>query len=268
MLPPTQLVHSLGIKLRKHKLLERIYNLFLQQHLIPKIGVEIEFFLNKNGNVKSLETQLGLKITKEKGVNQYELELPATTDICSIPQNINHVKCRLKEQTLNQVLFEAKPYHDDYGNSMHFHVNFLRKTHNYFSDIKKISNAAESVCHYMLSTFLIFAPQKRDYDRFDKKFLAPTHVCFGNNNRTVAVRIPDKYPRRLEHRLSNPLTDPYLALFVILKSIYLGFIRNESQKSTFYKVYGNAFDPQYNLDSLPKDLHSAYQTFDYKFLSL
>ncbi|WP_425364155.1 hypothetical protein [Candidatus Tisiphia endosymbiont of Hybos culiciformis] len=121
-----------------------------------------------------------------------------------------------------------------------------------------------SICHYMLDSFLIFMPNEDDYLRLDKNFMAPTNVSFGNNNRTVAVRIPDSSPRRVEHRIASPLTDPYLAIFTILNSILLG-LEFPDKINNINKIYGNAFDQQYNLVPLPKSLAEALELFNLQF---
>jgi len=120
------------------------------------------------------------------------------------------------------------------------------------------------LCHYMTPTFLVFAPDENHYARFDGELMAPSRVSYGGNNRSVAVRIPDSRPYRLEHRLSSPLTDPYLALFTIIKSLYLG-IKNPDKIGSHTKIYGNAFDEQYGLEPLPRNVEEAMAMFDEGF---
>ena len=76
--------------------------------------------------------------------------------------------------------------------------------------------------------------------------MAPTHISYGNNNRTVMIRMPDSYPKRLEHRLAAADADPYLVIYAILNSIFQG-IPNYAKINRLEKIYGNAFDTQYNL---------------------
>ena len=97
--------------------------------------------------------------------------------------------------------------------------------------------------------------------------MAPSHVCFGGNNRSVAIRVPEAYPRRLEHRVSSPITDSYLAICAILQALYLG-IDKPSSISSHGKIYGNAFLEQYNLQPLPKNLKEAEELFKWDDVNL
>ncbi|WP_341758625.1 palindromic element RPE1 domain-containing protein [Candidatus Tisiphia endosymbiont of Ditula angustiorana] len=353
-------IHTLSDHLQKNNALQKIINKFRTDYsLIACIGVEIEFYLSKNIDPLEFQTLLGIAVKKEKGANQFEVDLPPSTNIIEYIEKISSTKSKIQiiaEKLRGNVNFSAKPFASDYGNSMHFHVNFIdssalmnnrllaefaaveefigdteRKTAAYSSvredlstgstyklptevELCKKSNVAnpniiysfvptekmsfprrressvgchshesgnldpclrrddtdvldlmgQSICHYMLDTFLIFMPNEDDYLRLDKNFMAPTNVSFGNNNRTVALRTPDLSPKRLEHRIANPLTDPYLAIFTILNSIFLG-LKFPDKINNINKIYGNAFDQQYNLVSFPKSLTEALELFNLEF---
>lgn len=230
------------------------------------MGVEIEFYLSHNIDIAKFEIlsrkylarfQIA-KIKKEKGNNQFEIDLPPSVNLIQYIQNILEVKTILKKmaQQLNGYIdFSPKPFLDDYGNSMHFHINFHSEFNDYY-----IILAAQGLCHYMLDTLLAFMPTTLDYSRINKKFMAPTHISYGGNNRSVAVRTPNAFPKRLEHRLSSPETDPYIAIFTILKSILLA-LKSPSSLQTIEKIYGNAFDPQYNLTPLPTSSQASFMLF-------
>jgi glutamine synthetase len=85
--------------------------------------------------------------------------------------------------------------------------------------------------------------------RLDSKFMAPTHISYGGNNRSVLVRIPNSIPRRLEHRLAAASADPSEVIYAILFSILKG-LRTPSKIKTLEKTYGNAYDKQYNLSKI------------------
>ena len=155
----------------------------------------------------------------------------------------------------------------EYGNSIHLHINFVDLHNNNFFDSKpNLHLAAKSLCNFMMETFLVFAFHNEDYKRFDHKFMAPTHVCYGNNNRTVAIRIPDSKPIRLEHRVSSFNTDLHLAIYAIIKSIYLGLIAPHKIRN-YSIIYGNAFDEQYNLTPFPNCLNAAVNLFNIDFFT-
>ncbi|WP_341789954.1 glutamine synthetase [Rickettsia endosymbiont of Polydrusus tereticollis] len=266
-------VSNLANNLQKNNQLEKIITKFQKYYnLIPVIGVEIEFYLSPNVDIskfatltsKYLARQKISKVKKEKGNNQFEIDLPPSTDLINYINEISNVKLALEniaKKLGGNINFSPKPFLNDYGNSMHFHINFISDD-NVKGDFTEV--VAKSLCHYMLDTFLIFMSNEEDYLRIDKNFMAPTNISFGGNNRTVALRIPDSYPKRLEHRLASPTTDSYIAIFTILKSILLGFQAPENINN-ITKIYGNAFDEQYNLISLPKSPSESFKLFKPEF---
>lgn len=238
-------------------MLSNLINKIMQDFaIIPVIGVEIEFYL-KNDDLSNPPFPL----KKEKGMFQYEIDLAPSSDVLSYINDIETAKILLQNWR-EDVDFSPKPYKDDYGNAMHFHINFLTKEgKNFFDNIENINIAAASLCHYLLPNFLIFANTEDSYLRFDHKFMAPNYICFGGNNRSVAVRIPEIGVKRLEHRVSSPITDSYLAIFSILNSIYLG-VRDPSHIARYEKIYGNAFDKQYDLEKFPENIEVARKDFN------
>ena len=94
-----------------------------------------------------------------------------------------------------------------------------------------------------------FLPLEGDRERLDEKFMAPTHICYGGNNRTVAIRIPDSIPRRLEHRLPAASADPASVIYAILASIVKG-LSDRIDTKIYAKIFGNAFDKQYGLQRI------------------
>ncbi len=145
--------------------------------------------------------------------------------------------------------FGSKPFSNDFGSSMHIHLNFLEDEKLGSSSLDKY---ARSLCHYLPETIYYFLPKKEDYNRLDSKFMAPTHISYGNNNRTVMIRMPDSHPKRLEHRLAAANANPYLVIYAILNSIFQG-IPNYTKINRLEKIYGNAFNSEYNLMTI-KDL--------------
>ncbi len=255
-------IQKLSDKAKKDNILPKLISKIRKElSIIPIIGVEIEFYL-QDDNISNAP----LELKKEKGKFQYEIDLPPSDDIIDYISRINTAKNLLTEWR-DDINFSPKPYLDDYGNSMHLHVNFLtNKGMNFFDNIDNINIAASSLCHYLLQHLLVFANTQDSYLRFDHKFMAPSHICFGSNNRSVAVRIPESGSKRLEHRVSSPVTDPYLAIFAILQGIYLG-LKEPSHINKYVKIYGNAFDSQYNLEKLPENIEIAAKYFNFKILS-
>lgn len=261
---------KLSNKLQKNKKLENICDDFFQNyHITPSIGVEIEFYLSDDIDIVEFETRLSIPIKAERGKNQYEINLLPSVSlpdyITKIYNTMDDIKRTASE--LGCVAdFNSKPFIDDYGSSMQFNISFL---HNdiYVDDMSFLEHAAKSLCHFMLNSLLIFLPMEEDYRRLNKDFMAPTHISFGNNNRSVAVRIPQIGHKRLEYRIASNAVDLYLAITAILMQVYIG-MRSPNMITQLDKTYGNAFDPIYNLQALPKTLSEAAAMFDPSFFEL
>lgn len=253
-------MHKLSDHLRKNNQLERLTRQFIQNYqLTPCFGVEIEFYLSANIDSIIFEQRLGIKVKQEKGKDQFEIDLPPSTNLTNYVDEINNVisKIKLVARSLKgEALLIAKPFQNDYGNSIHFHVNFLE-----IISTNQLHLMANSLCHFMLDTFLVFMPNEEDYLRIDHRFMTPTNISWGGNNRTTAIRIPEILPLRLEHRISSPMIEPYLAIFTILKLILLGF-KNPININSLPKIYGNAYDSQYNLVKFPSSQTEASKLFN------
>ncbi len=212
--------------------------------MTPCLGAELEFYLinfTDNWQLTKLEENIGQKIKKEKGHNQYEVEIAPSPNTAFYPDIINKMKRRIKKEAkeLNlEANFKSKAFRNDYGSSMHIHFNFLED-----NDAEKY---ARILCHYLPLTITAFLPKEEDYQRLDSRFMAPTHISYGGNNRTTLIRIPDSLPKRIEYRLASADANPYEVIYAILSSIYSG-LKHPQEITKLDKIYGNAYDPQYNL---------------------
>ena len=258
LVAPNNFIYKLSDKLQKNNSLKNVIKRFiLDYNMTPCIGVEIEFYLSPNINISDLESIVGIQIKKEKGNYQFEIDLPPSIDLINYVKKIDMLKYNISkgaEKLGGNVNFHPKPFQNDYGNSIHFHISFDKEL--------DLIHQAQSICHYMLDSFLIFMPNEEDYLRIDKNYMTPTHVSFGGNNRTVAIRMPDSLPKRLEHRISSPSIDSYLAIYAILQSILMG-LDNPDIINKIPKTFGNAFDTQYNLVPLPTSRKEAMRLFNF-----
>ena len=240
--------NKLTDRIRKYNILKEIENNLKKDfNLTPCLGAELEFYLptiQDDLQLLKLEESIKQKIKKEKGFKQYEIEIPPSTYIASYPEIIYRIRNKISEEARKLGLitnFKPKPFPDDYGSSMHIHFNFLENN--------EAEKYAKILCHYLPQTIDSFLQKKEDYERLDKKFMAPTHISYGGNNRTTLIRIPDLAPKRLEHRLASADAEPYKVIYAILYSIYSG-LKNPEQITKLDKTFGNAYDPQYNLTKI------------------
>jgi len=188
-----------------------------------------------------LEKNCNIQLKLERGLNQYEIEIAPSTDIISYPAKIKAIRRLIAEESIKlgfATIFDPKPFPNDFGSSMHIHFNFLEDNN--------AEKYAEILCHYLPSTIDAFLPNREDYSRLDMRFMAPTHISYGGNNRTTLVRIPDSRPKRIEHRLPGANADPYKVIYTILSSIHEG-LKYPSSIPRLAKTHGNAYDEQYGL---------------------
>ena len=115
---------------------------------------------------------------------------------------------------------------------------------------------------YTIADFMIFfAPNKNSYKRYTTKSMTTPHnISWGYNNRTTALRIlkNSKGNPRIEHRVSGSDANPLKVASAMLCGAYLGL---REQITPIPPTYGLAFDPQYNLTSLPTTLTEAKKNF-------
>ena len=188
-----------------------------------------------------LEKNCNIQIKAERGLHQYEIEIAFSTDIILYPIKIEAIRKLIAQESSKlglEAIFDPKPFPDDFGSSMHIHFNFLEDNN--------AEKYAEILCHYLPSTIDAFLPNKEDYLRLDHRFMAPTHISYGGNNRTTLIRIPDSQPKRIEHRLPGANADPYKVIYTILSSIHEG-LKYPSSITRLGKTHGNAYDEQYGL---------------------
>ncbi len=186
--------------------------------------------------------------------------------------------------TRHKALFHAKPYENLPGCGLHIHIGIDDMNGNSVmqrpgergsrgEESEIMQYAIGGLCATMLKNFIHFAPTEESYLRFCAKRNelenvqnplathnnAPINVSWGGNNRTTAIRIPvssyDESTRHIEHRVSGSDADPQAVINAVLEGIYIGIKEKISPPE---KIYGNAFDKQYDfLKPFPKTLEEA-----------
>lgn len=263
---PHRIITNIARNAYKDNMLDHIVGKLRNEFgLIPVIGAEIEFYFKKESTTDcsalANDDAFDYRLKQEKGRGQFEIDIFPQENIHNTIEEITKAKAYLS--SVPNITLHPKPYSDDYGSAMHFHINFLNSAdENFFDHNNNLEHAAKSLCHFLSDNFLIFAPKSDHYNRFNKDFMAPTHICFGGNNRSAAIRIPDAKPRRLEHRVSSPETNEYLAICAILNAIYQG-LSKPSSIGSHDKIHGNAFDDQYQLEKLPENIEDAAKLFNF-----
>ncbi len=208
-------------------------------------------------------------IVKEAAPGQYEINLNhrnnamiAADDAILLRRII--LECARKNGL--KATFMAKPFIDQPGNGMHMHISLLNgEGENVFSGANgraKLESAVAGLVKTMAETSLLFVNSYNGYRRMQPGSYAPTRANWGENNRSVAVRIPasGEKARRVEHRISGADANPYLALSAILQAMLEG-IEQELQPPD--EEVGNSYDNDGDRagDVLPSSMEGALVKF-------
>ncbi len=245
--------------------------------LSVKIGAELEFYLKSDSQKEADEiindlSLKGLTLEKEKGWGQYECVFGYEESLGELVNQISKVKAMIKLAAIQHestAIFKAKPYLDDYGSALHLHLSIYDKDgSNVFksatvTETDEIGKTIAGIIDISLEAVYLLCKTSQDYLRFAPKFLAPTHVAWGANNRTTIVRIPlSTIPyKRIEFRLPSSSSNPGMAIYVLLIGAIHGLSNNLILPP---QVHGNAFDDVYKLTPLPENLSIAKNIFEKK----
>lgn len=257
-----------------------------QQRIIRNNNVHHSITPKINNVITDITETLNTPVEHEKGTHQYEVIVQHTDCMRQIIDRIAHTKILInlsaKKYGLHAI-FHPKPNPDDYGSGMHYHItlndmlngnNVLeyndRLLKNIIAEIlKKLpfvlywllsadnGHSSDSISHH--SNFANSDNYNIDhagsncceYARFVPGFMAPVSASWGKNNRTTAIRIPDKLPQRIEFRVPSSISPPHKIIAFLLHAVFCA-LQNMERGITPYLpkcIYGNAYDPQYMSDT-------------------
>ncbi|MEM0899542.1 MAG: glutamine synthetase family protein [Pseudomonadota bacterium] len=202
-------------------------------------------------------------IVSEAAPGQFEVNLKHRSNVMRAADDAVLLR-RIVKACANKLgkraTFMAKPFIDHAGNGMHVHVSLCKRTGgNVFADSDegstKLKSCVASLLKTMPTQLPVFINSWNGFRRMQPGSYAPTTAAWGENNRSVAVRIPasDVKNRRIEHRIAGADTNPYLVLASILSAMADG-LKNLCEPPPASE--GNAYD-QHGLESLGGDLPTA-----------
>lgn len=162
--------------------------------------------------------------------------------------------------------FMAKPMSGEPGSAMHLHQSVLdmHTGKNIFSN--EDGSMSQLFLHhigglqkYIPELLPMFAPNVNSYRRFLPDTSAPVNVEWGEENRTVGLRVPESTAqnRRVENRLAGADANPYLAIAASLLCGYLGMIEGREPSPA---VVGRGYERR-NL-RLPLTLEDALERME------
>jgi len=126
-----------------------------------------------------------------------------------------------------QATFMAKPFPAEEGSGLHYHISLPdRDGRNLFDDgtalgSETLRHAIGGMGALAAESMALFAPNVNSYRRFSSGNYGGVSFSWGDNNRTVSVRLPvaDGMAKRLEHRMAGADSNPYLTLAAILAGL-------------------------------------------------
>jgi len=284
----------LGLKDKKNykSILAKLEEEFYNSHSLFLItAAELEFYLSDNNSDSHKlildevfstchDNEIPIEnIIEEHGNNQYEVIFPTFRYATDTAKAIIKTREIISEIALKynvEAYFDSKPFSEEPASGLHVHTSLHDKDlrNAYAKGLDDVETdymiySANGLCELMAESMIYFAPNKDDYLRYscDETNIVnatePLYICWGGNNRTTSIRIPastfSPNERNLEHRVPCPNSEPYKALAAIIIGIDYG-IKNKLTKHE--KIFGNAFDKQYNLSPLAQSARQAKK--DYK----
>ena len=190
-------------------------------------------------------------------------------DALHLADQITVFKRTMREAALKHdvaATFMAKPITDQPGSAMHIHQSVvdIKTGKNLFSNAD--GTMSELFMHhigglqkYIPEVLPLFAPNVNSFRRFLPDTSAPVNVEWGEENRTVGLRVPEASPqnRRVENRLAGADANPYLVLAASLLCGYIGMVEGLKPSAP---VKGRGYERR-NL-RLPVTIESALERME------
>lgn len=250
---------------------------------------EMEFFLLKDGKpvddytyLDSVFESLGhtildeltvflenvkIKVEKfhhENGKGQYEMEFSPTNALEAADSILffKEIARRLCRKHGVEISFLPKPFRREAGSGMHAHQELRKDGKNLFFDRELTDIGKRFIAgqlYHINGLTRVLNPVENSYDRFLGGQEAPRYVCWGYANRSVLIRIPPS--GRIEIRSPDPMCNPYLSFFLLLKT---GFSNDgtlpDPTKDNIYE-YDAAKLKEKGITELPLSLTDAEKAF-------
>jgi len=201
----------------------------------------------------------------EYGAGQFEINLEhrddpvrAADDACLLRRVIQSVA----REFGMEATFMSKPFADMAGSGMHVHASMVGKNGRNIFDNRskdgdlKLGHAVAGLQATMAEAMAIFAPNLNVFRRFKANNFTPVTRDWGENNRSVAFRVPvsDGAARRIEHRISGAEANPYLVIAAVIAGMHHGIENRLDPGEKFSGNAGSAID-----ESLPMTPWDAFR---------
>jgi glutamine synthetase len=191
---------------------------------------ETSVFLTRVAEAAAIQQLPVCGAVAEYGIGQYEVNLRHVADPLLAADHAVLLK-RLVRGVARELgveaTFMAKPFAAQPGSGLHVHLSLVDAAGvNRFGaegGEALLRHAIAGMQALMYDSLAFFAPNFNSYRRYLGLFV-PTSRDWGNNNRSVAFRVPatDGQARRVEHRVAGADASPHLAVAAILAAALHG----------------------------------------------
>lgn len=202
-----------------------------QMYSINTLSRLEEFFADITSAARAQDLPMDTVIS-EAGPGQFEINLLHRADAALAADEallLRRMIGGVARRHGHRASFMSKPFQHWPGNGMHVHVSLQDESgRNLFADgargEKMLRHAVAGTLATMPDMLAVFVNTFNGYRRLAPGSYAPTRVAWGENNRSVAVRIPSGSPaaRRLEHRISGADAHPHLVAAALLAGMLEG----------------------------------------------
>ena len=276
----------------RSNLIKSIEKIREQYNFDIKLAFEIEFYLVKDRkpfdegkcfdsasfynnpiilDISKTIREIGIepiRVIKEYGPGQYEFDIMHKDALRSADEVVLFKE--VAKQTASKYGVEAnfmpKPFNKLAGSGLHLNISLWNNSKNLFynqNDKYGLSDLAYSfiagLIEHAKALTAISAPTVNSYKRLVPGSWAPTKITYGYNNKSAMIRIPTPYPgmsqfdRRIEYRVPDPSTNPYLLLTAVLEAGFDGIERGLKPSDA---VNENAYYRK-DIEDIPRNLREA-----------
>jgi glutamine synthetase len=169
----------------------------------------------------------------EYGAGQFEINLAHQDDpLCAADHGVllRRAVLGVSRSLGYDATFMSRPFPDQSGSGLHIHLSLTDANGDNIFDPKldtadaTLRHAVAGLQGTMAEAMAIFAPNINVYRRFKPDEFVPVTRDWGDNNRSVAFRVPasDGANRRIEHRVSGAEANPYLVIAAVLAGVHHG----------------------------------------------
>ncbi len=213
------------------------------------------------------------------GQTEIDMRFSTLTRMADNLMTYKYITKNIAAKHAKTVTFMPKPLFGDNGSGMHVHQSLWKSGKPLFYG-NGYANLSEMALYYIGGLLkhapalcAITNPTTNSYHRLVPGFEAPVNLAYSQRNRSASVRIPmySKNPKakRVEFRVPDPSTNPYLAFPALLMAGIDGIINKIDPGEPLDKdIYDLSPEELRNVPSTPGSLEESLKALerDHEFL--